>query len=145
PIQAGGSLVSSTGWPRAQEFPSFAHLLHKCIGCGGVLGCSHRHDRFGPGNAGDRGFTPLVRFPSQLLLRIPPQSAHEMVSPTCRSRSFGPLSTVSGSAYLLLRLSAWSASLASPTPCSPTPSADSCATVGSPHDSPSSNNRTVEQ
>jgi hypothetical protein len=73
-----------------------------------------------------------------------------MVSPTCRSQSFGPLSTVSGSAYLLLRLSAWSASLASPTPCSPTPSADSCATVGSPLDFPSSidwnkNNGTMTQ
>src|SRR5262249_10084649 len=52
----------------------------------------------------------------------------------------GPSSVVSGVAYPLLRLSAWSASLALPTARTNMLSADSCATVGSPLDFPSSNN-----
>jgi len=33
------------------------------------------------------------------LIRVLPQSGHEMSVPTCRSQSFGPSTIVSGSAY----------------------------------------------
>ena len=65
-----------------------------------------------------------------------------VVSPTCRFQSFGPSTLVSGSAYLLLRLSAWSASLALPTAWSNTPSADFCVPVRAPYESLSSKFRT---
>jgi len=47
--------------------------------------------------------------------------------------SFGPSATVPGSTYLLLRLSARSASLASPTTWPTMPSADFCPAVRPPH------------
>src|SRR5215467_11107787 len=91
--------------------------------CSRAFGFYHRQDRFGRSAAvRSRG-----------------------ASPTCRSQSFGPSSVVSGAAYPLLRLSAWSASLALPTARPTMPSAHSCATVGSPHDFPSSNNGTMTQ
>src|SRR5215813_9902529 len=89
--------------------------------CSRAFGFYHRQDRFGRSAAvRSRG-----------------------ASPTRRSQSFGPSSVVSGAAYLLLRLSDWSASLALPTARPTMPSADSCAVmIGAPYDFPSYNNGT---
>ncbi len=52
------------------------------------------------------GFTPFHRFQSQLLLVILPLSAHELPVLLAVPNRSGLRAIVSGSAYLLLRLSA---------------------------------------
>jgi hypothetical protein len=65
-----------------------------------------RRGRFDPLAKSLRSFTP------RLLTKGPPKPdflplvAHRVAPPTCRFLPFGPSSTVPGSAYLLLRLSA---------------------------------------
>ena len=64
------------------------------------------------------GYQPLVAFEVHVLLAL---------------LSFGPSAIVSGSAYLLSRLSAWSTSLALPTTWPTMPSADFCPAVRPPY------------
>ena len=83
--------------------------------------------------------------PGQLSLGVLPRSAHELPVLLAAPNRSGLRTIVSGAAYPLLRLSAWSASLALPTARPTMPSADSCATVGSPLDFPSSSTGTMAQ
>jgi len=62
---------------------------------------ARRRLRLGPFRCGLRGFTPSTSREGQLQLVVLPLAAHEITSPTCRSRSFGPSSAVPGSAYPL--------------------------------------------
>src|SRR5262249_27372086 len=78
PIDARSSLVVSNALPRAHEVLSLAHHLPQLHRCSPAFGCCLRHGRFDPRNAGDRGFTPLTRLPSQLSLDVLPQSVHEL-------------------------------------------------------------------
>ena len=110
--------------------------------CSRVFGCCHRHDRFGPRLANGWGFTPPCRCLGQLSLGVLPRSVHEMPVLLAAPNRSGLRPSFPVRAYPLLRLSDWSASLALPTARPTTPSADSCAPVGSPFDFPSSNNGT---
>src|SRR5215831_1925345 len=146
PINAWSPLVFSIALPRAHEVLSLAHFLHQLHRCSRVFGCCHRHDRFDPRIADSWGFTPPCRCLGQLSLGVLPRSVHEMPVLLAAPNRSGLRPSFPVRAYPLLRLSAWSASLALPTPRPTTPSADSCATVGSPLDFPSSNNTgTTEQ
>src|SRR5262245_9966595 len=139
-INARSSLIFSNALPRAYEVLSLAHLLHQLHRCSRAFGLCHRHDRFDPRVAAGRGFTPPRRLPGQLSLSVLPQSVHELPVLLAAPNRSGLRPSFPAQAYPLLRLSAWSASLALPTARPTTPSADSYATVGSPLDFPSSNN-----
>ena len=53
----------------------------------------------------NRGFTPAVWRQGQRVLHFLPLAAHELPVLLAALNRFGPLAIVSGSAYLLLRLS----------------------------------------
>src|SRR5215472_18544744 len=112
PINAWSSLIFSNALPRAYEVLSFAHLLHQLHRCSRVFGCCHRHDRFDPRIADGWGFTPPRRLPGQLSLGVLPQSVHEMPVLLAAPNRSGLRPSFPVRAYPLLRLSAWSASLA---------------------------------
>ncbi len=76
-----------------------ASSLHQLLGVCRAFGRARRRLRVGPLRRGLRGFTPSARREGQLQLVVLPLAAHEITPPTCRSRSFGPSSAVSGSAY----------------------------------------------
>ncbi len=110
-----------------------ASSLHQLLGVCRTFGRTRRRLRVGPFRRGLRGFTPSTRREGQLQLVVLPLAAHEITSPTCHSRSFGPSSAVPGSAYPL----AASFDLAVPhEPCRRhgllCPSADFCHAVRAP-------------
>ena len=89
------------------------------------------------------GLHPSLSVPGPALAGCLPQSVHEMPVLLAAPNRSGLRPSFPVRAYPLLRLSAWSASLALPTARPTTPSAESCAImIGSPYDFPSSNNGT---
>jgi hypothetical protein len=74
--------------------------MHRCCW---AFGFCHRHDRFGPGNTGGRGFTPLARLPGQTLLDVLPHnvtcvSIGQTYDPNCSAEPIGR-SLSNGSTY----------------------------------------------
>src|SRR2546425_12840463 len=101
--------------PRSTLFPYTTLFRSYSIRAGRAFVFIERRERFGLSSSRFLGFTRnrqrrVPCFPGLLPLVVP--EIHDLLA---SALSFGPSFLVTGSAYLLLHLSAWSASLASPT------------------------------
>ena len=104
PSMPGTALLWRTRF-HALTILSIARLLHQLFRRSRAFGCWLRHEGFGPLVTADRGFTLVAGFQGReywIVCRVSVMSCQSYL----QLPLVGPSANVSGSAYLLLRLSA---------------------------------------